>query len=393
MAVVGFWFDTPVGYTGGVNYIRNLLYAIHQVGDERVRPVIFFSADIPGDLEEDFARYATVVRTRLIQRKTVPWFIHKVLFRLFGVMPFATRLLRAHGVQVVSHAWFAWRRPPVPIVSWIPDFQYLHLPEFFPGMNPAVETSANLRIIRHSTLVILSSHAALEDYLRIAPAERAKARVLPFVSQPGRIVGEQLPTRAHLETKYGFSGPFFFLPNQFWAHKNHGVVVDAVGRLRDRGLDVQLVCTGNTRDYRRPTNDYLDSLRAVITSKGLDKHVHILGLIEYGDVLALFRHATAVLNPSKFEGWSSSVEEAKSIGKPVILSRIPVHVEQDPRPGFYFDPDDAEQLARVMETIWSQTPPDAEAAVERASRDLESRTVAYGREYLAIVEEALRAGR
>src|SRR5687768_10014940 len=143
MVRIGFWFDTPIEYTGGVNYIRNLLHAIRETGHPGVEAVVFFAQNIPDSLEADFARYAEVVRTPLLQRKTVPWFVHKVLFRLFGAMPLTTRLLRRHRIDLVSHAWFAWRRSPFRIVSWIPDFQYLHLPEFFPGLDPTRETEEN----------------------------------------------------------------------------------------------------------------------------------------------------------------------------------------------------------------------------------------------------------
>ena len=41
-------------------------------------------------------------------------------------------------------------------------------------------------------------------------------------------------------------------------------------------------------------------------------------------------HSVAVINPSEFEGRSSTVEQAKSLGKQVILSNIKIHKEQKP---------------------------------------------------------------
>lgn len=45
----------------------------------------------------------------------------------------------------------------------------------------------------------------------------------------------------------------------------------------------------------------------------------------------LMKHAIAIINPSLFEGGSTTVEEAKSLLKVIILSGIPVHREQNPR--------------------------------------------------------------
>ena len=60
----------------------------------------------------------------------------------------------------------------------------------------------------------------------------------------------------------------------------------------------------------------------------LEKNFIFLGVIPYKDVLGLMRAAVAVINPSVMEGWSTTVEEAKSLGLPLILSDIPVHREQ-----------------------------------------------------------------
>lgn len=46
----------------------------------------------------------------------------------------------------------------------------------------------------------------------------------------------------------------------------------------------------------------------------------MLGLVPRSDVIALMRYSISLINPSFFEGWSTTVEEAKSMGKQIILS-------------------------------------------------------------------------
>src|SRR5690606_26082660 len=65
-------------------------------------------------------------------------------------------------------------------------------------------------------------------------------------------------------------------------------------------------------------------------------------------------HSVAVINPSLFEGWSSTVEEAKALGKSVILSNIPAHVEQNPHKGIFFDPKNPYELAERMEFVLNE---------------------------------------
>lgn len=394
MLKVAFWFDAPFEYSGGLNYIRNLLHALALVNDGSVRPVVFFASNVAPDVRRQFERYAQVVTTRVLQRWTLPWFVHKVLYKGLHSMSVVNALLKRHRIDVLSHAWFVYKgRPPCKIISWIPDFQYLHLPEMFPGLDPTEETRTNRRIVEQSELVILSSHHALQDFKRIAPPGLAdRGRVLNFVSQPQSIEPSER-TLAAVQGNYGLEGRFFLLPNQFWAHKNHLVVLQAVERLNRSGLQVQVVCTGNTRDYRYEGTPYVDRLRAYIAEHGLQTQIHILGLIDYGDLLFLMRHCVAVINPSRFEGWSSSVEEAKSMGKAVVLSRIPVHEEQRPAQAAFFEPDDVAGLAEALRRAWqgAETAEASHREAERTAREaLHQRTLDFGRAYLELLHAVAR---
>ena len=390
MIKVGFWFDASLDYTGGMNYLNNLLYALSLVNDGAVRPFIFFTHDVPEKTERQFSKYATVVRTKILSRWTLLWFAHKVLYKVFNSMALVNALLMRHGISVVSHVWFVFKgRPTFKIIAWIPDFQYLHLPELFPNLDPNEETRVNQQIIEHCDLAILSSNGVFADFKRVAlPGHETRGRVLRFVSQPSASVPECVLTSKMLEQRYDYQGRYFILPNQFWAHKNHLVVLEAVARLKQDGIEIQVLCTGNTKDFRVEGTPYIDKLRTFIDTYALHKNVKILGLIDYSHVMFLLRNSVAVINPSRFEGWSSSVEEAKSAGKPVILSSIDVHVEQNPAQGFYFDPDDAGGLAKILAQVWlaeeAVSSIEAEAAAQLALRD---RTVDFGKAYLAMLRD------
>lgn len=389
MVKVAFWFDAPFEYSGGLNYIKNLLHALSLVNDGSIKPYIFFANNVPDHIEQLFSPLATVVRTRLLEERTLHWFINKVVYKVFQSMAPVNALLKWHGIDVVSHVWFIYKgSPSFRIISWIPDFQYLHLPELFPGLDPAKETETNQKIIAQSDVVILSSHAAFADFQQIAPREhQSRGMVLQFVSQPGSQVTQSVSIQKNLEQKYDFQGRYFLLPNQFWAHKNHMVVLQAVLNLKRAGVEVLVLCTGNTRDYRLSGTPYIDSIHSFIDSNDLQNQVKILGLIDYSDLLFLMRNSVAVINPSRFEGWSSSVEEAKSMGKPIILSRIDVHLEQNPVNGHYFDPDDIVALSDILASRWSIVDDVSQVQAEQVARQaLHERTLAFGSSYLQLLK-------
>lgn len=63
-----------------------------------------------------------------------------------------------------------------------------------------------------------------------------------------------------------------------------------------------------------------------------------------------YQEATAVVFPSRLETWGLPVSEAKSYGKPIIISDLPYARESvgDYDKAVFFDPLDAEELARIM---------------------------------------------
>ena len=82
----------------------------------------------------------------------------------------------------------------------------------------------------------------------------------------------------------------------------------------------------------------------------LHKETKVLGFISREDQLTLMQAAVAVMQPSLFEGWSTVVEDAKSMSVPLVASAISVHQEQFADYGvkLFFAPEDAADLKRCM---------------------------------------------
>src|SRR3974390_296241 len=110
MIKVAFWYDYGVVYSGGLNYIRNLLYALSLIKDKKIEPYIFLGTDVDRQIIDEFKKIATVIQTPILERKTLPWLIHRLLFRLFGAQFMVNATLKKHGISVVSHASMVYGR-------------------------------------------------------------------------------------------------------------------------------------------------------------------------------------------------------------------------------------------------------------------------------------------
>ena len=135
-----------------------------------------------------------------------------------------------------------------------------------------------------------------------------KARILRFVAQLPADVYANDP--GWICAHYHLPERFVYLPDQFWRHKNHAVVLEALSLLRATDPDITVVCTGNTNDHRAPL--HFAELLTKIARLGLRNNFILLGWVPHGDIFHLMRQSLAVLQPSLFEGWSTTVEGGAS---------------------------------------------------------------------------------
>jgi hypothetical protein len=374
-------------WLGGLNYLRNLLQAVTGLEGRQIEPVLFTGTATDASIASEFS-FLPVVRTRALDRGHPLWILRKATQRLLGADRILERVLASHGVAILSHSGDLGHGAAIPGIGWVPDLQHRHLRELFSAGQFAQREAQISQALGACVRLIVSSETAAQDLRAGHPQHAGRIRVLRFVS--GLLHGGVLPRAGELRARYAIDGPYFHLPNQFWTHKNHAVIIEALTRLKAAGRPVTVIATGLMEDPRRP--QHVEQLRQKIARDGLEGLFRPLGVVPYRDMLGLMRHATAVINPSFFEGWSTSVEEAKSMGKAVVLSGIAVHREQAPERGLYFDPHDPEDAARALWEAWSVFDPGTdEDAVARAAAALPARLRQFAEGYQGIVLEALGA--
>jgi glycosyltransferase involved in cell wall biosynthesis len=380
MTRVGFLLNFPVEYKGGINYFKNLFFAINKHFSSSVQIVLFIPTSCPSEIAKVFEPFALIIKTSLIERKSLPWLLSSLGNRVLNFDFLTYLFFRKHKIDVVSYCFsYIHVGKSVKSINWIPDFQSLHFPHFWTEKQLKEERRLLDVCVKNSDLVLFSSYSAQEDFKQILPEFVAKARVLHFVSQP-----DLLNVNVDFDVVKYADRSFYYLPNQFWEHKNHLTVFKSVKILVDKGLDILLITSGLMEDFRN-NNAHINELLRFVEENKLGNNIKFLGLIPYSDVFGLIRNSIAVINPSYFEGWSSTVEEAKSIGKTVLLSDIPVHREQAPDKAFYFKPNDEYAIADLLESLQTQVIIPTENSI--LMRDLENRTKAFAMVYANILTE------
>ena len=278
--------------------------------------------------------------------------------------------------------FFGWRLP-YPAIAWFPDFQHRRLPQLFPAAARWRREAGFRMQIASGRTVMLSSESSHRDFRKFYPGAKNEVCVVRFATGPSPAFLTANP--AEVVAQYQLPEKYFYLPNQFYTHKNHQVVVDALAILAQRGFDAVVCASGSTEDRRE--RGYFDDVMAQVRSRGLEKRFRHLGMIPLSHVYALLRACTGLINPSRSEGWSTTVEEAKSFGVPMILSDLDVHREQTTGTANYFGTDDPATLADHLMRV-SQ---DSDAlAVRNLVPGHDDRVAAFAADFANTVRHAIQ---
>lgn len=377
---VGFILNLSSGWLGGVNYYKNLLNIIVNHPAQHITPTLFVPMDVDDKLLDGFPDIQVVKTSLFYPRKNINAAIGRLEEKIIGYNYEWEKLLKKHNIHVVSHSekYFS----SVPTISWIPDFQHKYLKNMFSNEEIIRRDKRFEKIVEKAKCILLSSYEAKNDFNRYFPEFSDKVQVLQFVVPISKPITYDVKS---LRDKYQLPKQFFYIPNQFWLHKNHRIVIEALSIIKNK--DIHVYCTGNTNDYRN--KNHFSDLMDFANILGISEQFHVLGMIPYEDVQALTMECKALINPSLFEGWNTMVEEGKSLGKKMILSDLEVHKEQNPKRGVFFNRYDAKSLANAMVQVWLNEENDEKKFLIEAVEDAKKRMREEVVQYRKILEIAV----
>jgi hypothetical protein len=266
------------------------------------------------------------------------------------------------------------------------DLQHKYLTNFFSAEEIQGRDGWISTVTDRAGAIVLNSKSAELDLHKFFPASIGKTKVLWFKTVPIPHWFTGNPSQSQQE--YHLPDKFFLISNQFWQHKNHSIVFKGLELLKQKEIYPIVVCTGHIYDHRKP--DHSDIILQTIHKLGLSQQVYLLGLIPKFDQVQLMRRSIAIIQPSLFEGWSTLVEDARSLGKSIILSNLPVHIEQNPPNSAFFECESPEHLAQLMGEWWEKLSPVPDFDREKIALETADREVReFGYRFLDIAKDAI----
>lgn len=356
---VAITYSYSENWIGGTYYIQNLVFALNNVSDEK-KPLIVITTYDKADFDSlvELTKYPYLefynlnVKHSLILRATNK--IGRILFKRNIIRPYLDFDL------CFQNQPFFQADTKDKTLFWIPDFQEHYFPEFFEQADINFRKSFQALVAAKGKYVVFSSQNAQADFNKFFAKNKTKQFVLNFAVTHSPVKETNLGNTLQ---KFGLTEVYFICCNQFWAHKNHVVVLNAVYELKQRGISITVAFSGKEFDYRSP--DYFNSIKSKCNELAITDNIKFLGFIDRADQLQLMQNAKAVIQPSLFEGWSTVVEDAKALNANIIVSNIGVHQEQlhNYPQKIFFDPHDPQQLADCMIAKFVKEPYSYEQAI------------------------------
>ena len=377
-------------WEGGRQYTRNLVCALLSLPDHRLSS---FDLSVLVNGQEEVAFYrdfaaktkicgdSNMLQSPFTIRNRCRWKFKRFIGQSFN--PRLEDFLCSIGTTFAYPLMTgALDKQPFQSAEWIPDFQFKHYPQGSNHEEIEGRKQAFKHIADNAQKIVLSSHHAGKDCLELFPQTQDRTFVLHFRVFADDSWWNHLPSEAI--SKYHLPSKYFLVSNTLAPTKNHFVVLDALERLKARHQAMPVVFTGSIYDYRNP--GYYNKFLEQIHQLDLHEYVYILGLIPKSDQFQLLRGSVALVQPSFFEGWHTGVEEARLVGKTLVLSDIPVHREQNPPNRLFFAPNDPEMLAEKMLTAFDSNHFGYDIEKETLARQSYSYLqLAYGENFLKLV--------
>jgi len=194
--------------------------------------------------------------------------------------------------------------------------------------------------LAQALLVIADSPILVDLIVARYGIDQNRLMAMPF--SPSPFLENKASVNVDVVQKYNLCEDYFFYPAQFWAHKNHIRILQALLLLKKQGEECNVVFCGSDKGN-------LDYIRQVINDDGLNGQVKMLGFVPVEDMRNLYQHCRAVVMPSYFGPTNIPPLEAWMSGKPLIYSDI--FMKQVGDAAICVDPDSAEELAMAMRKI------------------------------------------
>lgn len=168
-----------------------------------------------------------------------------------------------------------------------------------------------IKSLKKAIAVLSDSEIGKKNIIMRYGIDKNRVYIVPFVPSINCVQANFV----NIEEKYKISGEYIYYPAQFWPHKNHIYIIDALVILKEKGIHLMVVFSGSNKGN-------LDYLLQYASQVGVSDLIKYIGFAPNEEIYSLYKNSLAMVMPSYFGPTNIPPLEAFSIGTPVIYSDL-----------------------------------------------------------------------
>jgi glycosyltransferase involved in cell wall biosynthesis len=231
----------------------------------------------------------------------------------------------------------------IPVVVSVHDVSFLERPDYFP-LHRALQLRLTVQhTISKAARILTASEFSRDSIARAYDLDPDRITVMPNAAADCFHPMRREVATARIRERFHIAAPFILSVGDLQPRKNHMGLIEAFGRLMRANphLPHHLILAGKDTWNGRQVRD-------AAKHSGVADRIRFLGFVSDDDLLHLYNACELFCFPSFYEGFGLPVLEAMACGAPVICSNTSAIPEVADGAALFFNPHDAEQIARAM---------------------------------------------
>lgn len=234
-----------INWGGGISYFKNFLELINN--SSSLDLTIF--TDDRNFVKDRISKNNKIIEVNFLKKNSFYFFIVKLINFIFKRNIFLYFFLLKNKIDILSHRRL-FKNTNIKVIGWIPDLQNKVYPNFFSKITLQERENYIYNEIKNSDKIFVSSNQIKKEFKKYYKLQK---NIIPL-----KMVLELSKNKNKINTKK----KFIYFPSQFWVHKNHIILLEAIKELKKKKIKIQFILSGNKKDYR--SLDYFNKLKKKI---------------------------------------------------------------------------------------------------------------------------------
>lgn len=232
----------------------------------------------------------------------------------------------------------------IAVISMLLDLQHMEMPWFFS------DAEIKSRIAEYSYAINRSDHLiAISEYEKNNFKKYYDVSRVTVMYLAGFMAEDSKGTKQSRISDAGDRGDYLIYPAVPWQHKNHEILIQAIGVLKGRGVRIPVVLTntGGRTEMKKKLGDVADA-------HGVSDLVSLEAYLPEDELFTLFTGSTGMVFPTLYEGFGIPLVDAMALGVPVLTTKTSAVPEICGDAAAYFsNPSNAIAMADDLELFWN----------------------------------------